>query len=288
MLFVNSPAKLNLFLDILGKRSDGFHELETLMLSLALHDTLAIQHTAADRSSLRVIDDGGGIDEIPTGSDNLILRAVELLQRHTGVSQQTHITVWKRIPPQSGMAGGSSNAAATLFGLNRFWDLGLSNGELIQLGATLGSDVNFFLAGHAAAICRGRGEIIEPVDLPKTYSFVIVKPESGLCTPEVFRGWTPAAKRRTVEPLIAALQQGRLSTIGNHLYNALQPPAERLNRDVAALIAAFDRLPVTGRLMTGSGTACFGLCAHQGLARRLAGRLRALRVGRVLSTRIAV
>ncbi|MFQ5730579.1 MAG: 4-(cytidine 5'-diphospho)-2-C-methyl-D-erythritol kinase [Planctomycetaceae bacterium] len=287
-LFVHSPAKLNLFLEILARRDDGFHELETLMLSLALHDTLAIQSTADERSSLRVVDGGGGIDTIPAGRDNLVLRAVDLLQRHTGIPQQTHITLWKRVPPQSGMAGGSSNAAATLFGLNRVWDIGLSNGELLQLGAQLGSDVNFFLSGHAAAICRGRGEIIEPVAFPYAYSFVIVKPGSGLSTPDVFRNWTPSAKRRTAGPLLSALQRGRLPAVGNHLHNALQQPAQRLNRDVAALIAVFNTLPVTGHLMTGSGTACYGLCAHQTVARRLAARLRALRVGRVMTTRIAV
>lgn len=287
-LFVNSPAKLNLFLEVLARRDDGFHDLETLMVSLDVQDLLAIRHSDAETSSLQLIDNGGGTRGIPAGPDNLILRAAELLRQHAGVQRHVHVTAWKRVPIEAGMAGGSSNAAAALFGLNRFWDLGLSRSELQQLGAQLGSDVNFFLAGVPAAVCRGRGEIIDPVAIPQAYTFVIAKPGSGLSTPDVFRAWTPGETPRSVQPLLRALQAGRPSTAGPLLHNALQEPARRLNRDVAATIAAFDNLPMTGHLMTGSGTACFGVCAHRGVALRLAARLRAMRVGRVMTARIAV
>ena len=307
-VFARSPAKLNLFLEIHGKRADGYHELETLMVPVAMTDTLSFETEEANDSRLQIIDVGArltgsfvvtgfsrsldrlkpvttNVDEIPTGPDNLILRAVRAVQEYTGVDRQVRITAWKRIPPASGMAGGSSNAAATLLGLNRFWDLGLAQSELLRLGASLGSDVNFFLAGGSAAVCRGRGESIEPVPFPNSLDFVIVRPLTGLSTAAVFRQWKPAGPAEDVQPLLRALQRGRVARAVQLFHNALEQPAAELNADVAALRRLFGRLPFQGRLMTGSGTACFGVCANRRQAVRLASRLRAMRVGRVYVTK---
>jgi 4-diphosphocytidyl-2-C-methyl-D-erythritol kinase len=304
--FVRSPAKLNLFLEIHGKRADGYHELETLMVPVAMTDSLSFETEDSNESRLRIIDAGArltgstdgdhrsmrrhraiqdGVHEIPTGPDNLILRAVRAVREYTGVDRQVRMTAWKRIPPASGMAGGSGNAAATLLGLNRFWDLGLTRPELLRLGASLGSDVNFFLTGCSAAVCRGRGETIEPVPFPNSMYFVIVRPPTGLSTAAVYRQWKPAGPAIDVQPLLWALQRGRVSAAAKLFHNALEKPATELNADVAALKNLFGRLPFQGRLMTGSGTACFGVCANRRLALGLAGRLRALRVGRVFVTR---
>jgi 4-diphosphocytidyl-2-C-methyl-D-erythritol kinase len=230
--FVRSPAKLNLFLEILGKRSDGYHELETLMVPVAITDTLSFETEDSSESHLTLVDAGARLNgpsdtiaEIPVGPENLILRAVNAVRDYTGVTKQVRITAWKRIPPASGMAGGSGNAAATLWGLNRFWDLGLSRSELLRLGASLGSDVNFFLAGGSAAVCRGRGERIESVSFPGAMHFVIVRPTTGLSTAAVFRQWKPSDSPREIGPLLRSLQQGRLSQAATQLHNALQKPA---------------------------------------------------------------
>ncbi|NOX53491.1 MAG: 4-(cytidine 5'-diphospho)-2-C-methyl-D-erythritol kinase, partial [Planctomycetes bacterium] len=153
VLVVHAPAKLNLFLEVLGKRADGYHELETLMVSIGLYDTLVFREAHSETIEVRCLDAGessdcgeGGIDSIPTGRENLIVQAAQLLRDHTGVKRGVRVTVWKRIPPAAGLAGGSSDAAATLWALSRIWKVPLTTTELQSLAVRLGSDVAFFLA----------------------------------------------------------------------------------------------------------------------------------------------
>lgn len=296
LLFVRTPAKLNLFLDIHARRPDGFHELETLAVRVGIYDTLCFQEEESEESHLRLFDTGvrsAGTEprgsglrltDVPAGPDNLVLRAVRALQEHTGADRQVRITVWKQIPVASGLAGGSSDAAAVLVGLNRFWGLKLDSAELLKIGAALGSDVNFFLARSSAAVCRGRGELIEPVRLPVAVPFVVARPQSGLSTAEVYGRCRPSAAPRPVEPLLRALQRGEIGRAATLLHNALQGPAAELNSDVSVLRRHFERLPVAGHQMTGSGTAWFGLCFNRAGARRAAARLRAVGVDRVFAT----
>jgi len=287
-LVVDTPAKLNLFLEILAKRSDGFHELETLMVSVGIYDTLTFTEDDSDRIRLRqvpagpsAITLGTACEEIPSGVDNLIVRAAELLRDHAGIGRGICIDLRKRIPVSAGLAGGSSNAAATLWALNRFWNLGLSAAQLGELASQLGSDVNFFLCGAEAAVCHGRGEIVSPLSLPASLHFVVVRPQSGLATATVFRHCHPSAARRDVRPLIESLREGRLGRAAGSLYNALQTTAEQLSFDVVTLKDRFSQLPVLGHLMSGSGTAYFGLCANKCHAQLVAARLRAMRLGTV-------
>lgn len=284
-----APAKLNLFLEIHARRPDGFHELETLMVRAGICDTLCFEEEDSDTSHLRIRNaetrtpGGNAPPDLSAGEDNLILRAVRAVQSHAGVDRQVRITLEKRIPVASGMAGGSSDAAATLVGLNRLWDLGLGRDELFELGASLGSDVNFFLCGAFAAVCRGRGELIEPLPVPADLSFVVVRPHSGLSTAEVFRHCRPSANARPVGPLVDALRRGHPRAIASRMFNALQSPAEGLNSEVRALRNRFESLPTAGHLMTGSGTAYFGLCPNRRTAKQLAARLSAEGLGRVFS-----
>ncbi len=223
-LVVHTPAKLNLFLEVLNKRPDGFHELETVMVMLGIYDTLRFtplpKTTSKSNSStiqFRLFwanpqipgpPDGEYTQSVPSGPDNLVVRAAELLRTHAGYEGGAQIELWKRIPPEAGMAGGSSDAAATLAGLNRLWKLNLPIEELQKLAARLGSDVPFFLSPSRSALCRGRGEIIEPLHLPLGLYFVVVKPQSGLSTPAVFREWRPTGQSRSAKPLIEALRRG--------------------------------------------------------------------------------
>jgi len=287
-LVVQAPAKLNLFLEILGKRADGYHELETLMVTVGIYDTLSFTEEVSEEVRLRMIDAGrrsapghAGAETIPAGTDNLAVRAALLLREFAGVKRGVRITLWKRIPAAAGLAGGSSDAAATLVALNRLWKLHLADRELHGLAARLGSDVAFFIGGQSAAICRGRGEIVEPVPLPRGVHFVVARPASGLSTARVYQHCRPAANPRSAEELAGALRRGRLQRAGQLLYNALQAPACRLNLDVQALSSRFGRLSVLGHSMSGSGTAWFGMCANRRHARDVAARLRAARIGRV-------
>ncbi|MBS0261557.1 MAG: 4-(cytidine 5'-diphospho)-2-C-methyl-D-erythritol kinase [Planctomycetes bacterium] len=282
-----APAKLNLFLKVLGKRGDGYHELETLMVSLALYDTLRFHITPSPRLTLSCRDAascrvGGPVREMPgVGDDNLVLRAARLLQETTGTQYGTHIELFKRIPMAAGLAGGSSDAAATLVGLNRLWNLGYSNNELMSLAARLGSDIPFFLASATAAVCRGRGEIVEPCSIPGPLWFVVARPGTGLSTAEVFRHCRPGSVPWSVDDLVTRLQTGRHSTAQKLFYNSLQEPAEQLNPDVTRLRRAFARQPFLGHQMSGSGTSYFGWCRSRRQATQCAARLAAARLGDV-------
>jgi 4-diphosphocytidyl-2-C-methyl-D-erythritol kinase len=285
---VTTPAKLNLFLEVRGKRPDGYHELETLMVTVSLFDTLRFTLAKPGEISLtnRWSSSNGyksRAASLPAGPDNLVMKAATLLRRETNVSQGVSIELTKRIPLEAGMAGGSSDAAATLIGLNRLWNSGLSLADLRELGARLGSDVPFFLAGTTAAVCRGRGEIVEPLLLKSSLHFVIVKPAAGLSTAQVFQNCQPAQPLQTSQELVRSLQTRQLALAGQQLLNQLGPPAERLCEDVSQLRQRFDRLPLYGHLMSGSGTSYFGLCRSRQQAQQLAARLRAQRVGQVFS-----
>jgi len=284
---VFAPAKLNLFLKVLGKRADGYHELETLMVSVGLYDTLTFSDDPSGQLHLTCADgaprrSSNPRRELPgAGSDNLVLRAAELLRETAGSTRGAAIKLIKRIPMAAGLAGGSSDAAATLWGLNRLWNLGLSTPELAALGARLGSDIPFFLCSTSAAICRGRGEVVEPLRLPARFWFVIARPPSGLSTAEVYRHCRPAAIDWSAADLANRLFAGRLQQAAGLFHNSLQEPAERLNREVTRLKAAFARQPFAGHLMSGSGSSYFGLCRSRRQAGQLASRLAATRLGDV-------
>ena len=278
-LVVEAPAKLNLFLEILGKREDGYHELETLMVVVDLFDTLIFTEENSNAIRLRCSQAGirlplpapSGIartssdaaeDAIPTGPENLVYKAAQLLREHAGVEVGVRIDLRKRIPAAAGLAGGSSDAAATLMALNRFWKLQLGKSELQRLASQLGSDVAFFVDGTSAAVCHGRGEIIEPLDVPLGLHFVIVRPRTGLSTALVYKHAQVPANKKSVHALAAALRAGRIGVAGQLLHNGLQPPAERLNPEVKRLQSLFSSLPVLGHQLSGSGTAYFAQLQH--------------------------
>ena len=188
----------------------------------------------------------------------------------------------KRIPAAAGLGGGSSDAAAALVAANLGWKLGLSDAELAAAAAQLGSDVPFFLSG-GPAVCRGRGERIEPVEELGALDFVVARPPAGLATAAVYDACRPAERPRVLAPLLEALGGGDRSRAGKLLWNRLQPAAERLSPWIARLREAFAKEDFLGHRMSGSGTAYFGLCRHARQARRLARRLLAGGVGGVFA-----
>lgn len=286
-----APAKLNLFLKVLGKRADGYHELETLMVSIGLYDTLRISADPSGDLSLSCHDAGTILpgdpprELPPVDRANLVLRAAELLRETTGVRHGARIELVKRIPLAAGLAGGSSDAAAALVGLNRLWRLDLTSSELHELAAQLGSDVPFFLCSSAAAICRGRGEIIEPQALPLRLHFVIARPRTGLSTALVFKHCRPSSTPWSARDLADAWARSDLNRTASYFHNTLQEPAERLNSEVVTLKAWFARQPFVGHMMSGSGTSYFGLCRSRRQAMQLASRLGAIRLGDVFVAR---
>jgi 4-diphosphocytidyl-2-C-methyl-D-erythritol kinase len=272
---VLAPAKLNLFLEVLARRLDGYHEIESLMVTVNLHDTLTVSELEAGSLVLDCDD-----PSLPAGSENLVVRAAERLRAATGCTRGAKITLRKVIPSQAGLAGGSSDAAAALVALDRVWDLGMSVPALDAVAAEIGSDVAFFLHGPSA-ICRGRGERVEDMPLGQSLHFVLVAPHVGLSTADVYRNVRAAETPRRLEPVLGALAHGGTAALGRSLFNRLQPVAESLRPELIRVRDALASLapPLDGSLMSGSGSAYFGLCRDPAAAVRAAEALEPLGLG---------
>jgi 4-diphosphocytidyl-2-C-methyl-D-erythritol kinase len=265
---VRAPAKVNLFLEVLGKRPDGYHEIVTFLAAVRLCDILEFTEESSGDIRLTCNDPA-----LPVGPENLIWRAADLLRRRAGVDHGVHIHLTKRIPAAAGLAGGSSDAAATFQGLNQLWGLRLATPELMDLASRLGSDIPFFFA-TPAAWCTGRGEHVMPAPLITPLHLVLACPGVGLATAEVYRGVTVPAAPCSPEALRRALAGGEPEAIGAALHNRLQPVAERLCPEVAVLRDLFVRLAPAGHLMSGSGSCYFAVCRSRAEAEHLARRVR--------------
>lgn len=238
-----APAKLNLFLHIVGRRPDGYHLLQSVFVLVDWHDTLHVQ-----------LRDGGRLSRedlgAPVPADDLVLRAARALQQATGCRAGAHVLLDKRLPVQAGLGGGSSDAATCLLALNRLWGTDLALPALERIGLALGADVPFFLRGRAAWV-EGIGERILPIDVPPA-RFAVVKPPAGLETPAIFGD---PQLRRDSQPAILSgfaanpLQFGR---------NDLQPVAQRLCPQVGEAVSWLASHGLQGR-MTGSGSAVFAV-----------------------------
>jgi 4-diphosphocytidyl-2-C-methyl-D-erythritol kinase len=291
-IVIQTPAKLNLFFEVLGKRSDGYHEIETLMCPIGWYDTLRFRATSSEELEFEchwglatgdtIASDSSGFEEVPQDGKNLVMRAVELVRRRTGTKQGAWVRLTKRIPTAAGLGGGSSDAAAALVAANLGWKLGLPPEELALMAAELGSDVPFFL-NRGPAVCRGRGERIEAVDGLGLLSFVVVRPPEGLATATVYRVCRPPATPRSLQPLLDAFGKGDVRQAGDLLFNRLQTAAEQLSPWIARLAALMAGENCLGHGMSGSGTAYFGLFRNALAARRAARRLSSRGVGCVMA-----
>jgi 4-diphosphocytidyl-2-C-methyl-D-erythritol kinase len=290
-IIVHTPAKLNLFFEVIGKRSDGYHELETLICPITLFDTIRFARNQNENIEFRCEisfglrslnnNQSGGI---PEDNTNLAVRAVELLRQQAKIRAGAKLELIKRIPPAAGLGGGSSDAGAALVAANIVWKLNWPTNELARIATQLGSDVPFFLAG-GPAICRGRGEKVEPVVTLGMLYFVVVRPPAGLATEAVYKICRPAERPLSVMPLIRVLEQGNRNEAGRMFFNRLQTAAAELSPWIDRLKRTFDRLDCVGHAMTGSGSSYFGICRHAGHANRIARHLRLLNVGNVYEVR---
>ena len=236
-----APAKLNLFLHITGRRSDGYHLLQSVFMLIDWCDTLHFERRLDGKISR---EDLGA----PLPVDDLIVRAARTLQAASGSPLGVHIGVEKRIPAQAGMGGGSSDAASTLLALNRLWQLNFSLQQLTHIGLQLGADVPFFLGGHNAWV-EGIGEKMSPVSLP-TGRFLVVKPNQGLETKLIF---SDSLLKRDSE---TAIISGFAADPFGFGRNELQSVAQRLCPGVSQALEWLALHGLSGR-MTGSGSAVF-------------------------------
>lgn len=275
---VRAPAKVNLHLEVLAKRTDGYHEIETLMVAVSLFDTLIFRRQPAGQTIWC------SEPRLGTGDENLVARAIQLVREQTRRTDGVHVHLTKRIPLAAGLAGGSTDAAATLMGLNSLWRLGWTNAYLTELGARLGSDVPFFF--HTpAAIGRGRGDALEAVAMAKPLHMVLVSPPEQLSTAGVYHRVRPAKRPQPINAIISALRAGHIAEIARHLHNRLETPAKRLSRAVARVLSAASNWDSLGFRMSGSGSTVFAVCASRDRARQLAKRLQDTNFGRVFVVR---
>lgn len=264
-----APAKINLTLDVLGKREDGYHEVEMIMTTVDLADRIDIVERDDEKI---VIDVSEGY--IPNDERNLAYQAADLVKKTFAINKGVSISITKNIPVAAGLAGGSSDAAATLRGLNELWNLRLSTEELAELGAKIGSDVSFCVYGGTALV-KGKGEIVEPISSPPPCWVVLAKPPLGVSTQEVYKrlnvneiahGDTSAMKK--------AIEEKNFQNICQNLHNALEPVTFRMHPEVEKIKEQMIRFGADGALMSGSGPTVFGLVAHESRLHRIYNGLR--------------
>ena len=277
------PAKLNLQLAVGPPRADGYHDLVTVFHAVSLFDQVTVE--PAKRDAVTVTGEGAG--QVPGGQDNLALRAVTALRaavrdRGTG-TPGVQVTIAKKIPVAAGLAGGSADAAAALVACNELWATGLTQQQLCEVAATVGSDVAFALLG-GTSVGRGRGEQLTPALVPATqYHWVLAFADGQLSTPEVYASLDRLRTARSADPggtggaavpaaagaaepvldaaLMSALRAGDARRVGPRLSNDLQPAAVSLFPALRRTLKAGLELGALGALVAGSGPTCVFLAA---------------------------
>ncbi|MHC4885208.1 MAG: 4-(cytidine 5'-diphospho)-2-C-methyl-D-erythritol kinase [Planctomycetota bacterium] len=251
---VRAPAKINLFLEVMGKRNDGFHEIESVFQEIDLADELSV--TLRTDGEVRLACDH---PDLPCGEENLVVRAGRLLQREAGCGLGADIHLTKRIPMGGGLGGGSSDAAATLSTLDRLWGCGLSFDVLLALAAELGSDVPFFLYG-GTCVCRGRGEMITRVAPLPPVEMLLILPEWGVSTPEAYRALAgEPLGSNPVEGFLKTLEVGAPTEWLGCLFNRFEEAVFRLEPREGELFRRLQLLDFSALRMSGSGSTIFGV-----------------------------
>jgi 4-diphosphocytidyl-2-C-methyl-D-erythritol kinase len=243
---VFAPAKINLSLKIFGRRDDGFHEIETLIVPISLCDEMKIEKNE------------GGIEfrcddpSVPMSDDNLVIQAAKSFFVATELEPAVSIELKKKIPYGAGLGGGSSDAASTLLTLNHLFEANLTHDELAELGATAGSDVPFFVF-ESPAICRGRGEVVTPIQLPERLSILLLKPAFVVPTQLAYSRWQDS---REIPDVPYAAQQFADQTLINDLE---RPVFEKFVFLARLKIWLLKQPEVGAALMSGSGSTMFAM-----------------------------
>lgn len=274
-------AKINLFLDVTGRRSDGYHDILSLMQTVSLYDTVTVSVEDDESGAITLACDSSAI---PCDGRNLAYRAAEAFYNALGYRKSTHIRVEKRIPVSAGLAGGSTDAAAVLVGLNRLCGMPFSEDKLCTVGKALGADIPFCILGGTAEVC-GIGEVLAPLpDLP-IFPMVVAKLGDGVSTPEAYRlldgmfegfagkyaGGTVCKERYGA--LLAALRDTDSKRVAESIYNIFEYAILPKHGEASELKRFFLSNGAIGAMMSGSGPSVFGIFEDIETARRAADRL---------------
>lgn len=269
VFFENAPAKITLSVDVLGKRNDGFHDVEMVMTTVDLADRVAL--TSLRNNHIEVAADN---QYVPNDERNLAYKAALALKNSYHITQGVRIEIEKNIPVSAGLGGGSSDAAAVLRGLNKLWALGIPLPELADLGATIGSDVPFCVYG-STALAQGRGEIISELPPPPVTWAILAKPNIGVSTRIIFSRLIveDLPHPNTSEVLNAISEQNFYKLCGN-VGNVLETVTTSLYPNVMRIKEKMIQAGASGVFMSGSGPTIVGLVEHQHKAIRIYNGLR--------------
>lgn len=263
-------AKINIGLDVLRRRSDGYHEVRMIMQTVDLCDDLLFEKTQQPGIVLKTNN-----DELPVNGDNLICKAAALLFRERGIKEGVKITLTKRIPIAAGMAGGSSDAAATMRGLNELFDMGYSMRELQALGVTLGADIPYCLVG-GTMLSEGIGEILTPLPAPPACHLVVAKPDINVSTGFVYGNLhaDTLTEHPDIEGMIEALKIGSLQGITDRLGNVLETVTVKEYPVIEELKELLRSKGAENALMSGSGPTVFGIFVNRDEAEKAASTIK--------------
>lgn len=264
-----APAKINLALDVLFKRPDGYHEVEMIMTTVDLADRIELKEIEQD--TIQILSHSRFV---PDDHRNLAYQAAHILKERFRVTKGVSITIEKNIPVAAGLAGGSSDAAATLRGLNRLWKLGLSLDELAEIGSEIGSDVSFCVYG-GTALAQGRGERITHLPAPPKCWVILAKPTIGVSTADVYKRLQLS---KIVHPdvygMIDAIKEKDYAKVCNGLGNVLEEVTLPMYPEVANIKEHMKTFGADAVLMSGSGPTVFGLVEHESRMQRIYNGLR--------------
>ena len=263
-LTLKSPAKLNLYLNVLRKRPDGYHDIETLFERIELCDTIRLQKVP---KGIRLTTNHPAL---PTGSGNLAYRAAELFFKQLRRPSGVRIYLKKKIPIAAGMGGGSSNAATVLLGLNRLYNHPFSQKALFQMGRRLGADVSFFLLQKSFAWGRGRGDLLTPISSRLKILHLVVNPKVMVSTREVYEGFRIGLTKRPSSAKIfqRLLKDADLSGLIDKCYNVLETSVVRKHPPISTVRQQLEALGLQGVTLSGSGPTLFGFTLNLQQARR--------------------
>ncbi|MEH6938422.1 4-(cytidine 5'-diphospho)-2-C-methyl-D-erythritol kinase [Bacillus sp. JJ664] len=263
-LMVKAPAKINLSLDVVGKRDDGYHDVKMIMTTIDLADRIELELLQEDKIIVTSHN-----RYVPDDQRNLAYQAAVVLKEMFGIKQGAHIFITKNIPVAAGLAGGSSDAAAVLRGLNKLWNLNCSLDELAEIGSKIGSDVSFCVYG-GTAIATGRGEKIQHIDTPPPCWVILAKPAQGVSTATVYQKLKlDDVKHPDVDKMVQAISEKKYEDICDSLGNVLESVTLQLHPEVAMIKEQMKRFGADAVLMSGSGPTVFGLVRHDSRMNRV-------------------
>ena len=286
-MLLKAFAKINWSLDITGVRDDGYHLMDMVMQPVSLADDITL--TAAP--DLSIFTDG--YPPSRADSSNLAWRAAELLRNTYSVNTGVHIALHKRIPVGAGLGGGSADAAAVLYGLNRLWDLRIPQDSLESLSLSLGADVPFCLRGGLVRT-GGIGEILEDHSFRASYWLLIIQPCKALSTRQIFSAWTSSDDLRhpRTDDVLKALEEGNPSLLSSSIGNVLEPVSSAACPEIPQAVTALHSAGAFAAQMTGSGSAVFGAFRSGALAEKayhvLSGKYRTIHLCHTQSDSIRI